>query len=85
MKQIRKHGPTLTLSFSRNINSYEIFFQMINQQNLEDLKTFHEKIATSLKIVVFLQNAFNTNDDFDEFFNVKIIVQIVMILMNLKK
>ena len=30
MKQIRKHGPTLTLSFSRNINSYEIFFQMIN-------------------------------------------------------
>ena len=36
---------------------------------MKDLKTFHEKIVRFLKIVVFLQNAFNTYDEFDECFN----------------
>ena len=34
-----------------------------------DVKTFHMNFARFLKIVVFLQNAFNTCDEFNECFN----------------
>ena len=36
---------------------------------MKDVKTYHKNFVRFLKIVVFLQNAFNTCDEFDECFN----------------
>ena len=38
-------------------------------KNVKDFKTFHETFTRFLKIVVFMQNALNSYDKFDECFN----------------
>ena len=55
----RKH------KFLRNIFSSE---ELLKTDALKDLKTFHEKFVTFLRIAVFLQNAFKINEEFDECF-----------------
>ena len=63
--------------------------ELAKSDSLKNLKTFDEKFVRFLNIAVFLQNAINTFDKFDDCFNndlffVKIVLQIVLYLMNLK-
>ena len=51
--------------FLRNIFSSD---EIAKTNSLKDLKTFHEKFVRYLKVVVFLQNAFNSCEEFDECF-----------------
>ena len=73
--------------FLRNIFSSE---ELAKTDSMKDVKTFHENFVRFLNIVSFLQNAFNSCDEFDECFNddllnfCKIIVRIVLISANLK-
>ena len=52
--------------FLRNIFSID---ELAKTNSLKDLKAFHEKFVSFLKIVVLLQNALNTNEDLDDCFN----------------
>ena len=83
--QTRKQCPIFKEhKFLRNAFSIE---ELTKTDSMKDVK-HHRNCVRFLKIVVFLQNAFNTCDEFNECFNddfVKIIVQIVLILTSSKK
>ena len=53
-------------TFLRNVFSNE---ELTKTDSIKDVRTYHENFVRFLKIVVFLQNAFNTCDEFDECFN----------------
>ena len=56
--------------FLTNIFSNE---DLAKTNRMKNLKTFHEKSVRFLKIVVFLQNAFNTYNEFEECFNEELV------------
>ena len=43
--------------------------EIAKTDSLKDLKTFHEQFVRLIKIAVFLRNAFNSCEEFDECFN----------------
>ena len=43
--------------------------ELLKTDALKDVKTFHGKFVRYLRIAVFLQNAFEINDEFDECFH----------------
>ena len=51
--------------FLRNIFSSDI---LKKTNSLKDLKTFHEKFISFLKIAVFFKNTFNKCEDLDDCF-----------------
>ena len=52
--------------FLRNISSSD---ELVKTNSLKDLKTFHGKFVSFLKIVIFLQNALSTSEDLNDCFN----------------
>ena len=56
--------------FFRNIFSNE---NLAKTDSMKNVKTFHEKFVRLLKIVVFLQNAFNTCSEFEECFHEELV------------
>ena len=52
--------------FLKNIFSSD---EIAKTDSLKDLKTFHEQFVRLIKIAVFLRNAFNSCEEFDECFN----------------
>ena len=51
--------------FLANVFSNE---ELTKTDSMKDVKTYHQNFARFLKIVVFLQNAFNTCNEFEERF-----------------
>ena len=52
--------------FLKNIFSSE---ELAKTDSMKDVKTCHKNFVRFLRIIFFLQNAFNTCDEFDECFN----------------